>query len=115
MCSAGTDPATDLRGTGFLGLMHALYFVMDPEILPLARDIYKLSQHPTQVSSHTLHQNEPFNSCHSQKVTCKNFIFVITTNEIDFIILSKQNPAFYSRGAKKTKKKMPLWDQHCLL
>uniref|UniRef100_A0A1A8S6N8 ELMO/CED-12 domain containing 3 n=1 Tax=Nothobranchius rachovii TaxID=451742 RepID=A0A1A8S6N8_9TELE len=44
----GTDPATDLRGTGFLGLMHALYFVMDPEILPLARDIYKLSQHPTQ-------------------------------------------------------------------
>ncbi|XP_061586811.1 ELMO domain-containing protein 3 [Cololabis saira] len=44
----GTDPATDLRGTGFLGLMHALYFVMDPEMLPLARDIYKLSQHPTQ-------------------------------------------------------------------
>lgn len=49
-CPAGTDPATDLRGTGFLGLMHTLYFVMDPETLPLARDIYKLSQHPTQVS-----------------------------------------------------------------
>ncbi|XP_068166747.1 ELMO domain-containing protein 3 isoform X2 [Antennarius striatus] len=44
----GMDPATDLRGTGFLGLMHPLYFVMDPETLPLARDIYKLSQHPTQ-------------------------------------------------------------------
>ncbi|KAM9393266.1 ELMO domain-containing protein 3 isoform 2-T4 [Pholidichthys leucotaenia] len=44
----GTDPATDLRGTGFLGLMHTLYFVMDPETLPLARDIFKLSQHPTQ-------------------------------------------------------------------
>ncbi|XP_041855236.1 ELMO domain-containing protein 3 isoform X2 [Melanotaenia boesemani] len=44
----GTDPATDLRGTGFLGLMHTLYFVMDPETLPLARDIYKLSQHPSQ-------------------------------------------------------------------
>lgn len=44
----GTDPATDLRGTGFLGLMHSLYFVMDPEMLPLARDIYKLSLHPTQ-------------------------------------------------------------------
>ncbi|XP_063345558.1 ELMO domain-containing protein 3 [Pelmatolapia mariae] len=44
----GTDPATDLRGTGFLGLMHTLYFVMDPETLPLARDIYKLSLHPTQ-------------------------------------------------------------------
>lgn len=54
-CFAGTDPATDLRGTGFLGLMHSLYFVMDPEMLPLARDIYKLSQHPTQVpSAHTV-------------------------------------------------------------
>ncbi|XP_006625572.1 ELMO domain-containing protein 3 [Lepisosteus oculatus] len=44
----GTDPATDLRGTGFLGLMHTLYLVMDPETLQLARDIYKLSQHTTQ-------------------------------------------------------------------
>ncbi|XP_018949014.2 ELMO domain-containing protein 3-like isoform X1 [Cyprinus carpio] len=44
----GADPATDLRGTGFLGLMHTLYFVMDPEILPLAREIYKLSQHSVQ-------------------------------------------------------------------
>ncbi|MBN3296961.1 ELMD3 protein, partial [Amia calva] len=44
----GMDPATDLRGTGFLGLMHTLYLVMDPETLPLARDIYKLSQHQTQ-------------------------------------------------------------------
>ncbi|XP_026887668.2 ELMO domain-containing protein 3 isoform X2 [Electrophorus electricus] len=44
----GTDPATDLRGTGLLGLMHALYLLMDPETLPLARDIYRLSQHPVQ-------------------------------------------------------------------
>ncbi|XP_069773838.1 ELMO domain-containing protein 3 isoform X3 [Narcine bancroftii] len=44
----GTDPGTDLRGTGFLGLMHTLYMVMDLQILPLARDIYKLSHHPTQ-------------------------------------------------------------------
>lgn len=44
----GHDPATDLRGTGFLGLMHTLYLVMDPETLPLARDIYRLSQHPVQ-------------------------------------------------------------------
>ncbi|XP_067376296.1 ELMO domain-containing protein 3 isoform X1 [Channa argus] len=47
-CTAGTDPSTDLRGTGFLGLMHTLYFVMDPETLPLAKDIYRLSQHATQ-------------------------------------------------------------------
>ncbi|XP_028852167.1 ELMO domain-containing protein 3 isoform X2 [Denticeps clupeoides] len=44
----GSDPATDLRGTGFLGLMHVLYLVMDPETLPLARIIYRLSQHPIQ-------------------------------------------------------------------
>ncbi|XP_067857221.1 ELMO domain-containing protein 3 [Heptranchias perlo] len=44
----GTDPGTDLRGTGFLGLMHTLYMVMDLQTLPLARDIYKLSQHQTQ-------------------------------------------------------------------
>uniref|UniRef100_V9KUY9 ELMO domain-containing protein 3-like protein n=1 Tax=Callorhinchus milii TaxID=7868 RepID=V9KUY9_CALMI len=44
----GLDPSTDLRGTGFLGLMHPLYMVMDLQTLPLARDIYKLSQHETQ-------------------------------------------------------------------
>ncbi|XP_038641174.1 ELMO domain-containing protein 3 isoform X2 [Scyliorhinus canicula] len=44
----GTDPGTDLRGTGFLGLMHTLYMVMDLQTLPLARAIYKLSQHPIQ-------------------------------------------------------------------
>ncbi|XP_048474579.1 ELMO domain-containing protein 3 isoform X3 [Rhincodon typus] len=44
----GADPGTDLRGTGFLGLMHTLYMVMDLQTLPLARDIYKLSQHPIQ-------------------------------------------------------------------
>ncbi|KAI8479785.1 ELMO domain-containing protein 3 [Branchiostoma belcheri] len=44
----GSDPATDLRGTGFLGLMQVLYFVMEPRTLSLARDIYKLSLHETQ-------------------------------------------------------------------
>lgn len=29
--------------------MHTLYLVMDPETLPLAQDIYRLSQHRTQV------------------------------------------------------------------
>ncbi|XP_077992085.1 ELMO domain-containing protein 3-like [Glandiceps talaboti] len=44
----GNDPSTDLRATGFLGLMTLLYFVMDPTTLPLARDIYKLSLHEEQ-------------------------------------------------------------------
>ena len=39
----GTDPATDLRGVGCLGILHPLYLVMTPELLPLAKDIYKLS------------------------------------------------------------------------
>ncbi|XP_069475050.1 ELMO domain-containing protein 3 isoform X2 [Ambystoma mexicanum] len=44
----GLDPATDLRATGLLGLMHTLYLVMDTQTLPLAREIFKLSQHETQ-------------------------------------------------------------------
>ncbi|XP_048369287.1 ELMO domain-containing protein 3 isoform X1 [Sphaerodactylus townsendi] len=44
----GMDPGTDLRGTGLLGLMQTLYFVMDSRILPLAREIFKLSHHEMQ-------------------------------------------------------------------
>ncbi|XP_077662107.1 ELMO domain-containing protein 3 isoform X1 [Eretmochelys imbricata] len=44
----GMDPGTDLRGTGLLGLMQILYFVMDSRTLPLARDVFKLSQHESQ-------------------------------------------------------------------
>ncbi|XP_053222747.1 ELMO domain-containing protein 3 isoform X3 [Podarcis raffonei] len=44
----GMDPGTDLRGTGMLGLMQTLYFVMDSRILPVAREIFKLSHHETQ-------------------------------------------------------------------
>ncbi|NXI64721.1 ELMD3 protein, partial [Anseranas semipalmata] len=58
----GADPGTDLRGTGMLGLMQMLYFVMDSQTLPLARQIFKLSQHETQASDVTpiLLQNFPF-------------------------------------------------------
>ncbi|KAM9266533.1 LOW QUALITY PROTEIN: ELMO domain-containing protein 3 [Morus bassanus] len=44
----GADPGTDLRGTGMLGLMQMLHFVMDSQTLPLAQEIFKLSQHETQ-------------------------------------------------------------------
>ncbi|XP_054031048.1 ELMO domain-containing protein 3 [Dryobates pubescens] len=44
----GVDPGTDLRGTGMLGLMQILFFVMDPQLLPLAREIFRLSQHQSQ-------------------------------------------------------------------
>lgn len=44
----GADPGTDLRGTGMLGLMQMLFFVLDTQTLPLAHDIFKLSQHETQ-------------------------------------------------------------------
>ncbi|XP_065515518.1 ELMO domain-containing protein 3 [Lathamus discolor] len=44
----GADPGTDLRGTGMLALMQLLFFVMDPQMLPLALDIFRLSQHETQ-------------------------------------------------------------------
>ncbi|XP_063997258.1 ELMO domain-containing protein 3 isoform X6 [Pogoniulus pusillus] len=44
----GVDPGTDLRGTGMLGLMQILFFVMDSQMLPLAREIFRLSQQETQ-------------------------------------------------------------------
>ncbi|XP_010178385.1 PREDICTED: ELMO domain-containing protein 3, partial [Mesitornis unicolor] len=44
----GVDPGTDLRGTGMLGLMQILHLVMDSQTLPLAREIFQLSQHETQ-------------------------------------------------------------------
>ncbi|XP_063787971.1 ELMO domain-containing protein 3 [Pseudophryne corroboree] len=44
----GLDPGTDLRAGGLLGLMHPLYMVMEPRTLPLAHDIFRLSQHHTQ-------------------------------------------------------------------
>uniref|UniRef100_A0A8C5MI42 ELMO domain containing 3 n=1 Tax=Leptobrachium leishanense TaxID=445787 RepID=A0A8C5MI42_9ANUR len=44
----GLDPGTDLRAAGLLGLMHPLYMVMEPKTLPLAHDIFRLSQHHTQ-------------------------------------------------------------------
>ncbi|NXW25188.1 ELMD3 protein, partial [Circaetus pectoralis] len=58
----GADPGTDLRGTGMLGLMQMLYFVMDSQTLPLAQEIFKLSQHETQASAIMLIllQNFPF-------------------------------------------------------
>ncbi|NXL86156.1 ELMD3 protein, partial [Alectura lathami] len=58
----GADPGTDLRGTGMLSLMQMLYFVMDSQMLPLAREIFRLSQHETQAPDVTpvLLQNFPF-------------------------------------------------------
>ncbi|NWX07062.1 ELMD3 protein, partial [Caloenas nicobarica] len=47
----GADPGTDLRGTGMLGLMQMLFFVLDAQTLPLAHDIFKLSQHETQAQA----------------------------------------------------------------
>lgn len=44
----GVDPGTDLRGTGMLGLMQILFFVLDSRTLPLAQEIFQLSQHETQ-------------------------------------------------------------------
>ena len=40
----GSDPSTDLRGVGILGLVQALFLVMTPEILPFSQDLYKLSR-----------------------------------------------------------------------
>ena len=40
----GTDPSTDLRGVGVLGLVQAVYLVTTPEVAPFSQDIYSLSR-----------------------------------------------------------------------
>nr|XP_032808390.1 ELMO domain-containing protein 3 isoform X1 [Petromyzon marinus]XP_032808391.1 ELMO domain-containing protein 3 isoform X1 [Petromyzon marinus] len=44
----GSDPGTDLRGAGLLGLMQLLCALTEPHSLPLTRELYRLSQHHTQ-------------------------------------------------------------------
>jgi len=39
----GTDPSTDLRGVGILGLVQVTYLVTTPEIVPFTCDVYNLS------------------------------------------------------------------------
>ncbi|XP_077608042.1 ELMO domain-containing protein 3 [Crocuta crocuta] len=44
----GANPATDLRGAGFLALLHLLYLVMDSKTLLMAQEIFRLSRHHIQ-------------------------------------------------------------------
>ncbi|XP_057624569.1 ELMO domain-containing protein 3 isoform X3 [Chionomys nivalis] len=44
----GANPATDLRGAGFLALLHLLYLVMDSRTLLMAQEIFRLSHHHIQ-------------------------------------------------------------------
>uniref|UniRef100_A0A2K6F832 ELMO domain containing 3 n=1 Tax=Propithecus coquereli TaxID=379532 RepID=A0A2K6F832_PROCO len=44
----GANPATDLRGAGFLALLHLLYLVMDSKTLLMAQEIFRLSRHDIQ-------------------------------------------------------------------
>ncbi|XP_030888842.1 ELMO domain-containing protein 3, partial [Leptonychotes weddellii] len=45
---SGANPATDLRGAGFLALLHLLYLVMDSKTLLMAQEIFRLSRHHIQ-------------------------------------------------------------------
>lgn len=44
----GANPATDLRGAGFLALLHLLYLVMDSKTFLMAQEIFRLSHHHIQ-------------------------------------------------------------------
>ncbi|XP_027488134.1 ELMO domain-containing protein 3-like [Corapipo altera] len=70
----GVDPGTDLRGTGMLGLMQILFFVLDSRTLLLAREIFQLSQHETQAwpSPSSLWGDLPWSSQCSEKGKNKN-------------------------------------------
>lgn len=44
----GTDPATDFRGVGVLGLLQLTYFVVNPSVMKHCKEIYELSLHSEQ-------------------------------------------------------------------
>ncbi|KAK3932224.1 ELMO domain-containing protein 3 [Frankliniella fusca] len=44
----GTDPSTDVRGVGMLGILQFLHLVVSPPLEPLARDIYRIARSERQ-------------------------------------------------------------------
>ncbi|CAL1273480.1 unnamed protein product [Larinioides sclopetarius] len=44
----GVDPGTDLRGVGFLGLVHLLSLILNPSTTDLAKEISQLAKHERQ-------------------------------------------------------------------
>ncbi|GBM93770.1 ELMO domain-containing protein 3, partial [Araneus ventricosus] len=44
----GVDPGTDLRGVGFLGLVHLLSLILNPTTADLAKEISQLAKHERQ-------------------------------------------------------------------
>lgn len=49
----GTDPSTDLRGVGLLGILQLLFLTMGLGNTELVNDIYRLSRDKVQVCRHS--------------------------------------------------------------
>lgn len=87
----GTDPSTDFRGVGILGLFQLTFFVLEPDTRKLSKEIYQMSldshQHfpfaitsmnITQISLQTLRQgllNRAINKSGSVLKTFNQFYF----------------------------------------
>ncbi|NXA23324.1 ELMD3 protein, partial [Ibidorhyncha struthersii] len=90
----GADPGTDLRGTGMLGLMQILYFVMDSQTLPLAREIFQLSQHETQACPSPFFPSSP-------RWCLPNFPFCIMSVNITRIVVQALREECLSRECNR--------------
>ncbi|XP_076466277.1 uncharacterized protein LOC143297725 isoform X2 [Babylonia areolata] len=84
----GRDPSTDLRGTGMLGLVQLVNFLQEDATSQLARDLYKLSLHPTQ-----------------------NFPFCVMCINISRITLQALRDGVLNRECNSQKKVMPVVNQ----
>ena len=82
----GTDPATDLRGVGLLGLLQLLFLILSTETSILCKEIYRLStdkrQHfpfavmstnVTQISLQVLREGLLNKECNEAKTVLKVF------------------------------------------
>ncbi|POI31571.1 hypothetical protein CIB84_004678 [Bambusicola thoracicus] len=96
----GADPGTDLRGTGMLGLMQMLYFVMDSQMLPLALEIFRLSQHETQARP-SLFALRSGIYLFLSKAQGKNFPFCIMSVNITRLVLQALREECLSRECNR--------------
>ena len=90
-----------MRGVGLLGLVQALYLVMTPDTLPLAKEVHKLSLDPNQASLHlviyllTIDQFIPMTQEFPMMVLCINIsrivLHILRDNLLDKMVKDADN------------------------
>ncbi|XP_005882473.1 PREDICTED: ELMO domain-containing protein 3 isoform X1 [Myotis brandtii] len=109
----GANPATDLRGAGFLALLHLLYLVMDSKTLLMAQEIFRLSHHHIQLkgtlfrSKRTTEGTETSRSDSSENCFLQ-FPFCLMSVNITRIAIQALREECLSRECNRQQKVIPV-------